>query len=198
MATPFTKPYVDALFEVAGGTDAVEALLPALDALAATLDTSEELRSFLRNPAIDRPRKNAALDAIVASVGPATPPLAVRLLKTLLANGRLPSLHQLVDAVRDRLDARRGVVEATLRTAAPLPNGTRETLQTVLEERTRLKIRLKSEIDPTLLGGFVVRVGSEVLDASLSRRLQRARRALHSVPQMPHRTQDEPQASPRA
>ena len=53
----FTRPYVDALFEVAGSPDAVEALLPSLDSIARALEASEELRAFATNPAIGRKDK---------------------------------------------------------------------------------------------------------------------------------------------
>ena len=50
----FSRPYVDALVEVAGSPDAVEALLPSLDTVARALESSEELRAFATNPAIGR------------------------------------------------------------------------------------------------------------------------------------------------
>jgi len=56
----FARPYVDALFEVAGSADAVDALLPSLDTVARALETSAELREFAANPRFGRKEKRAA------------------------------------------------------------------------------------------------------------------------------------------
>ena len=75
----FARPYVDALFEVAGSPDAVDALLPSLDTVARALEGSEELRSFVTNPGVGRKEKRALVaslaDAATGSRGrrPAPP-----------------------------------------------------------------------------------------------------------------------------
>jgi F-type H+-transporting ATPase subunit delta len=172
----FTRPYVDALLAVAGSPAAVAALLPDLEAFSRALGAAADLREVLRNPAVDRAAKVALLDAVAARLG--TAPLAARLLRVLLANRRLPHLAEVVAAIRARLDREENVVEAQVRSARPLESGDAEALRKALEGRTRRTVRLVSEADPVLLGGFVVKVGSEVYDASLSTRLQRARAAI--------------------
>ncbi len=179
MAEPFAKPYVDALLEVAGSPAAAEALLPGLDALAALLRESDELRAVLGDPGVGRERKNAVLSALAGRL--ALPELGTRLAETLLSNRRLPHLHDVLAALRERLDRERGVVAATVVTPAPLADGAREALRGALEARTRRQVRLAAEVDPGLLGGFVVRIGSEVFDASLAHRLEKARAAVHAV-----------------
>jgi len=177
MAAGFTRPYVDALLSVAGSTEAVAALLPDLDGFARALGAAPDLREVLRNPAVDRATKSKLLNAVVAKLG--TGPLAARLLAVLLANRRLAHLSDLISAVRERLDREENVVEARVRSARPLEEGEAETLRNALEGRTRRTVRLRPEAEPDLLGGFVVRIGSEVYDASLATRLQRVRAALH-------------------
>ena len=60
----FARPYVDALFEVAGSPDAVDALLPSLDTVARALESSEELRDFLANPGVGRKEKRALVASL--------------------------------------------------------------------------------------------------------------------------------------
>jgi F-type H+-transporting ATPase subunit delta len=175
----FARPYVDALFEVAGSPDAVEALLPSLDTVARALEGSDELRAFATNPAIGRKDKRA-LVATLAGTAKA-PEIAGRLLQSLLDRGRFLRLASVLDAIRDRLDTERGVVEATVRSVAPLGADAEKGIREALEARTGTRIRLRTELDPSLLSGFVVRLGSEVFDASLSRRLTRARKALEGA-----------------
>ncbi len=177
MAAGFTRPYVDALLSVAGSAVAVVALLPDLDGFARTLSAAPDLREVLRNPAVDRATKAKLLETVLAKLG--TRPLAARLLAVLLANRRLTHLSEVISAVRDRLDREENVVEARVRSARPLEEGDAETLRNALEGRTRRTVRLRPEAEPGLLGGFVVRIGSEVYDASLATRLQRVRAALH-------------------
>lgn len=179
MAERFTKPYVDALFAVAGSPDAAEKLVPALEDFARTLEHSGELRSLFLNPRIDRARRLAVLDAIAAKEG--TPELAVRLLHSLLANRRIARVAAVVSAVKERLDRERRVREAVLTTAAPIEDGLAKAIRTALEKRTGQGIRLVWKLDRALLGGFVLKVESEIYDASLAHRLERARHALHSV-----------------
>jgi F-type H+-transporting ATPase subunit delta len=178
MAARFTRPYVDALFSVAGSSDAVERLLPTLESFAKTLHSSPVLRAVLRNPGIERERKNALLAAIAAREG--IDALGTRLLTTLLGNGRLLSLGELLTAARERIDRERNVVEAKVTSAIPLDAAAAARIKAALETQTKKNVRLKSDVDPALLGGFVVRVGSEIYDTSLASRLERARRALHA------------------
>jgi F-type H+-transporting ATPase subunit delta len=177
-ADSFTKPYLDALFEVAGSADNVEALLPALASVAAALEASEPLRTFLRNPAVDRPRKSAALSALAKKAG--ATPLASRLLEALLGNRRITGLGALVKDAQARLDRERNVAEAVLTTAVPLDAKAHGIFRQVLEKRTKATVRLVPKVDAKLLGGFVIRVGSEVYDCSLAARLDRVKAALHA------------------
>lgn len=175
----FARPYVDALFEVAGSADAVDALLPSLDTVARAFETSAELRELVANPGFGRKEKRA----LVASLAEAAkaPEVSGRLLRALLDRGRLLKLAGVLEALREQLDVERGVVEATVRSAAPLGAEAERGIREALEGRTGTRVRLRTELDPSLLSGFVVRLGSEVFDASLSRRLARARKALEGA-----------------
>lgn len=175
----FARPYVDALFEVAGSPDAVEALLGPLDGFSRAIESSEELRAFLKNPGVGRKEKRAVVESLARSA--AAPELADRFLRSLLDRGRILRIAPVLAAIRDRLDRERGIVEATVRTAGPLDADAQKGIREALEARTGTRVRLRIDLDPSLLSGFVVRLGSEVFDASLSRRLARARKALESA-----------------
>ena len=179
MAARFTRPYVDALFEVAGSAESVEALLPTLDGFASALRASQELRAVLSNPGVERDKKNALVSAVAGRVG--MNGLGTRLLTTLLHNNRLFKLEEVASAARERLDKERRVVEARVTSAAPLRNGDTARIKEALAAKTKRSVRLVEDVDPALLGGFVVKVGSEVYDASLKQRLERARRAFHGA-----------------
>lgn len=175
----FARPYVDALFEVAGSPDAVEALLPSLGTVARALERSDELRTFLVNPGYGRTEKRGLVASLAETAK--APEVAARLLRALLDRGRIQKLANVLEAIREQLDVERGVVQATVRSAAPLGAEAEQGIREALEARSATRVRLHTELDPSLLSGFVVRLGSEVLDASLSRRLTRARKALEGA-----------------
>lgn len=179
MASSFTKPYVDALFETVPLGD-VTGLLDGLAQVADAIALSTDLRSILRNPAVDRKTRGAILEAIAVRAG--LPVVGSRLLAILLQNGRIGSLRDVLVAVRERLDRESRAVEAALTTAAHVTATELDALRTALETRTGKTVRLSTATDPTLLGGFVVRVGSEVLDASLKHRLDKIKAAVHGAP----------------
>ena len=176
MRAAATRPYVEALFSVAGSADAVEKLLPALDAVAAALAGSDELRSTLRNPGIPRRTRRSLLEEVARQAGGDL--LVQRFLVVLHDNGRLGDLGALLKAARRRIDEDRHVVEASVRSAVPLPPGAADALRSALARRLKSEVRLVASVDPALLGGFVAQVGSSVYDASLSRRLERAKETL--------------------
>jgi F-type H+-transporting ATPase subunit delta len=179
MAATFTRPYVEAARDAAGSLEAFAALVPELERLASALSGSEELRTLLRNPAVPREKKRAVLDAVAARVSVGA--MGLRLAQVLLANRRLPRISEMAAAFRDQVNREQRIVEAALTTARPLSDGARADLSRALEARTGQSVRLKSNVNPALLGGFVVQIGSEVYDASLAHRLEKAKNSLHAA-----------------
>jgi F-type H+-transporting ATPase subunit delta len=179
MAERFTRPYVDAFFAVAGSAGAVDAELPALAVVAQAIDANPELAKILANPGVEKTRRKAILDAVAQKAGIGA--LGGRLLDVLLQNRRVHRLSAFLAAVRERLDRERRILEARVASARPLDEAVFEALRRMVEGRTGSTVRVVASVDPALLGGFVVSVGSARLDASLARRLEKARAALHAL-----------------
>ncbi len=180
MGTNFTRPYVDALFDVAGSSAAVEKELAGLEGFAGALRAVPELGKTLRNPGLSRERRQALLAEVAKKTGAGT--LGERLLGVVLQNRRLHVLGDLLAAIRKRLDREANAVQAHLATARPIDPALAEEIRALVAARTGKTVRVTSEVDPALLGGFVVTVGSARYDASLARRLEKARAALHAAP----------------
>ena len=176
MSARFTRPYVDAFFSVAKNPAAE---LAALEEFRAAYDGAPELEKVLSNPGLERGKREALLVAVAARVG--VPEIAGRLLTILLHNGRLPALGELLAAIRAHLDRDTRAIEARIVTAQPADDAVLEALRALVATRTKKTVRLVTAVDPALLGGFVVSVGSARLDASLARRLEKARAALHAL-----------------
>ncbi|MGZ5430883.1 MAG: ATP synthase F1 subunit delta [Thermoanaerobaculia bacterium] len=176
MSARIARPYVDAFFAVAVDPAGE---LAALEAFRHAYNLAPELGKVLSNPGLEREKREALLAAVAARVG--VPEIASRLLTILLHNGRLHGLHELLEALRARLDRDTQAVEARIVTAQPADAAVLEALRALVADRTKQSVRLVAKVDPSLLGGFVVSVGSVRLDASLERRLEKARVALHAV-----------------
>ena len=176
MSARIARPYVDAFFAVAKDPGRE---LAALEAFRHAYGLSPELRRVLSNPGLEREKREALLRAVSERVG--APEIAGRLLLILLRNGRLHVLDDLLAALRARLDRDTHAVEARIVTARPADTAVLEALRALVADRTKKTVRLVAAVDPALLGGFVVSVGSARLDASLERRLEKARAALHAL-----------------
>jgi len=176
MSAKFVRPYVDAFFAVAKDPAAE---LAALEAFRVAYGLAPELEKILSNPGLERGKREALLNAVAARVG--VPEVAGRLLTILLHNGRLPALGELLAAIRAHIDRDTRAVEARIVTAQPADAAVVEALRALVAARTKKTVRLVTAVDPALLGGFVVSVGSARLDASLARRLEKARAAMHAL-----------------
>jgi F-type H+-transporting ATPase subunit delta len=176
MSARIARPYVDAFFAVAVDPAGE---LAALEAFRHAYALAPELGKVLSNPGLEREKREALLLAVAARVG--VPEIAGRLLMILLHNGRLHILDDLLAALRARLDRDTHEVEARIVTAQPADAAVLEALRALVADRTKQSVRLVSAVDPSLLGGFVISVGSARLDASLERRLEKARAALHAI-----------------
>jgi len=139
-----------------------------------------ELARTLRNPGLPKARREALLQAVAERAGCGA--LGRRLRGVVLANRRLTALPDLLAAIRKRLDREGNTLEARVATARPLDPALAEEIRALVGRRTAKGIRLVPVVDPALLGGFVVTVGSARYDASLARRLEKAREALHAAP----------------
>jgi F-type H+-transporting ATPase subunit delta len=105
------------------------------------------------------------------------PPLA-KLLLMLAEHGRLELLPTLLDVYRERLLAHQNVVRAAVTSAAPLSGDALQKLEQRLGVVTGKHVQLAANVDPTLIGGIVTRIGSTVYDGSVKSQLQKMKQQL--------------------
>lgn len=171
-ATPFAK----ALFEVALGASRAEEVGRELAAVAAAVTDHRELAKLLTNPAVPTKAKHAVIDGIAAQTG-ASDPLK-KLLGLLADRDQLSRLPAVNDAYQARLMQHQGVVEAHVTTAVPLPADKAAAIAAALRQATGKDVRLVTDVDHSIMGGVVARLGSKVYDGSVSRQLERIRERL--------------------
>jgi F-type H+-transporting ATPase subunit delta len=163
------RRYARALFALGVEKGTFEALGSELDALATLYGESLELRQTLESPVFKTSQKRAIIEKVLPRVAPS--PLVQKFALLLVERRRIVFLPGINRAYQEMTDAQLGRVRATVSSAKPLDVITEAEIQRALERRTGKKVLMKTEVDPTLIGGVVARVGSLVLDGSLRTRL---------------------------
>jgi F-type H+-transporting ATPase subunit delta len=171
MSRRFARPYAKALLETAGTTERAVAARGELARFVEAAQRVPAVKKMAMNPAVPRRVKDEVLREINRrlEIGP----LVGSLLELLQRNYRLAHVDAVLEAIDDVLDRRLGVVSASVTAAHALTAEQVERLRAALESMLEQRVKLKVELDPTLLGGFVARIGSRRYDASLDGQIQR-------------------------
>jgi F-type H+-transporting ATPase subunit delta len=179
MASGLATRYATALFDLAKGEDALDAVAGDLAQVERLLAESAELRAALRSPLLTRGQQESAVTAVADRAG--VRPLTSRFLGVLAQNRRLFVLPQIIRAFRAMLATARGEVTAEVASATPLDEAQLETLKESVSRHVGKAVSLTAEVDPSLMAGIVVRIGSRMIDASLKTRLQQLEIAMRGV-----------------
>jgi F-type H+-transporting ATPase subunit delta len=162
----------------ADNTDQIELLTGEVDGLRRALSGSDDLVAFLGNPTIEVETKKQVLEQVFADK---LSPMMWRFINLLVEKRREPLFADILEATHTLLDERAGRVRASVRTAQPLADTQQERLREQLAKITGKEVSLAVEDDPSLVAGFVARVGDTVYDASLRAQLERLRNRLKSA-----------------
>ena len=172
----YTKRYSQAIFEIAletGELDKWQSDLPKIISIVG----EAMFMAFLESPKVHFDDKARLLSERLKDVSP----LALNLVLLLITKGRLSIIGDIVDEYQRLLDSYRGIESARVITAIPLDERDEQKLAEHLSTVVGKKVVLKSEVDPTLIGGFVARVGDKLLDGSTRGKLMALKRELAGV-----------------
>lgn len=168
--------YASALFELASENGTVTPVESDLDMLAAALAESGDLAALTTNPELARDVQGAAMAAVGKELK--LSPLTANFIGVLAANRRLAKLPAIISAFKAIAAAQRGEVTATVTSAHPLSTEQLAALKTKLTAREGRTVTLTAAVDPDLLGGLVVTIGSQRIDASIRTRLNSLAQAM--------------------
>jgi len=170
--------YASALFELAKESKALDKVGEALDKFAALLDGSEDLDRLVRNPVFTAEEQVAALDGVLKKAK--ITGLAANFLKLVAAKRRLFAVRGMIAGYRALVAEELGIVSAEVTVAAPLSDKNREAVLKALESQAGKKISLTEKVDPAIIGGLVVKMGSRMIDASLKTKLNAMKLAMNN------------------
>lgn len=169
MSQSIAGRYAQAVFDIAreGGQ------LPAIEADVATLEgalnASPDLRALIGSPVYSRDEQGRAITAVAERAG-----LSVTMrnvLGLMAGKRRLFALPQLLSSLRERIARERGEVVAEVTSARALSPAQAERLAATLSEGQGRRVQLDARVDPSLIGGLVVKLGSKMIDTSVRARL---------------------------
>ena len=168
--------YALALFELADDERKLDQVAEDLKAVEALLHESDDLRRLIANPVVSRAESGRAMAALLDKSG--ADPLTRNFIGLVAANRRLFALPAMIKAYLAELAERRGEVTAEVVSATRLTDSQSQALETALQNALGGKVALSHSVDPGLIGGLVVKVGSRMVDSSLRTQLQKMRIAM--------------------
>jgi F-type H+-transporting ATPase subunit delta len=168
--------YATALFDLARDGSKLEQVANDLSGLLRLMAESSDLKRLVESPVISRENQSKAILAVADKAG--FDDLSRRFLGTLAEHRRLFALPGITKAYAAMLAAHKGEVAAEVVSAVPLGEPELATLRKSIASFVGQAVTVETRVDPALLGGVVVRVGSRMLDASLRTKLQQLEQVL--------------------
>lgn len=168
--------YAHALYDLADESKQLDAVADDLRTLSAMLNESDELQRLVRSPVLSRDDQGKAMAALTAKMKAAD--LTKKFVALVAAKRRLFALQAIAKAYLTQLAERRGEVVAEVTAAQELSDAQKSALEDALKKAVGGKVSMDLTVDPSLLGGLVVKVGSHMVDSSLSGKLQRLKFAM--------------------
>lgn len=173
---PVADRYARAIFELGVETGQLHGITEQVRRFAQVYAESSELRAVLDNPIIEIDKRDAVLADVSARLGLSGP--ALNLIKLLSSRKKLRVVPEIARRLDRLSDEKVGVVRASVTSARPMPDGFYQRLKAELEAVTQRTVELERREDPSLIAGFVTRIGDNTIDGSVRGRLIEIERQL--------------------
>ena len=168
--------YASALFDLARDQRQIESVGQSLDALNQALLDSKEFAELASSPLVSRDEAGKAFAALAPQLG--LDPITSSFLGVLARNGRKNELRSVIRAYRRLASEHRGETTAEVVTARPLKDDQLAALRQQLRARAGRDVKIDATVNPEILGGIVVKLGSQQIDASIRTKLNRLAQAM--------------------
>ena len=168
--------YATALFGLARDEKQIDAVMRSLDSLEQAIAESPDLRTLAMSPAISRAEAGKAIRALTPVLN--VDHITARFLAVLADNGRLRELKDVIKIFRKLAASLRGETTAEVISARPLDDGQVVLLKASLKARLGRDVAIDAKVDPEILGGIIIRHGSQMIDASIRTKLNTLAQAM--------------------
>lgn len=164
--------YAKAIIDIATTSGRAEAVNNDMKTIVETVSASAELKEFLANPVIKMEAKKSALSELFSNVQPETSSL----FHLLFENKRFEILDSIAKQYNVLFDESNGVEVAKVTTAVPLTSELEAKVLAKIGEFSNKKITIENTVDPSIIGGFILRVGDKQYNASVASKLNQLKR----------------------
>ena len=168
--------YATAVFDLAVDTKSLDAVASDFATLKRMMKASPDLARLVRAPVFSRDDQKKGLGAVLDKMG--ANPLTGRFIALLADKRRLFALTHIIAAFEAMVARQRGEMRAEVTSARALKDNEIEELKRVLKDKLKRDPLIETHVDPTLLGGLIVKVGSKMIDSSLRTKLDGMRTAM--------------------
>ena len=168
--------YATALFELAREEKSIDAVKADLDKFEVMLNESADLKRLVRSPVFSADAQTKALNAVLEKAGISG--TTAKFLKVLTANRRLFAVADVIRAFRALVANFKGEATAEVTVAEQLNDKNLDALKAALNTVTGKDVALNVKVDPSIIGGLVVKLGSRMVDSSLRTKLNSIKHAM--------------------
>ena len=172
--------YAAALYALAEESGKIDAVVKDMNGVAELVSANQDMRMLVESPAITWAEQTKAVTAVLEKGG--ADALTVKFVGTVASNGRLHALSRIISAFLAEHALRRGEVSAEVISAVEMDDARRARVeQAVSKLAGSEKLSLSMRVDPSLIGGLVVRIGSRMIDTSIRTKLNRLETAMKGM-----------------
>ena len=171
--------YALALHELAEQENVVDAVDGELQRFLDLMSESEELRQLVRNPVFSAEDQTRAVTAVLDKAGISG--IGANFIKLVATKRRLFAIAPMIDAYRALVATKRGLLEAEVTVAEKLNEANRASVESALKSVTGKTVSIVEKVDPSIIGGIIVKLGSKMVDSSVRTKLNSMKLAMKEV-----------------
>ena len=179
MVSGMAGRYATALFELALEEHAIDAARADLDRFDALIAESPDLQRLVRSPVFTADVQTRALSAVLDKAGVGG--LSARFLKVVASNRRLFAAPDMIRAFRALVARHKGETQATITVAEKPTDAHLAAIKDALKAVTKKDVQVEVKVDPSIIGGLIVKLGSRMVDTSLRTKLNAIKLAMKEV-----------------
>lgn len=176
LVTGMAGRYATALIELADAQGVLAQVETDLNEIGALLLSSEELSAFVSSPLYGADEQSAAMSALLTKAGVQT--LTLNFVGVITSNRRLAALGDIIKTFGQMMADRRGEISADVISSHPLSDLQTEQLKASIKAAVGRDVQVNTTVDASLLGGVIVKVGSQMIDSSLRTKLNKLKFAM--------------------
>ncbi len=179
LTTGVAGRYATALFEIASEAKNLPAIESDLDSLSATLNESADLRDLITSPIYSREEQAAVMAELAAKMD--LNPTVAGTLGTMASKRRLFTLPAVIEAVKAMAADARGEITAEVTSAKTLTKAQQDALSKALKKSLGKDVTINATVDESIIGGLIVKVGSQMIDSSIASKLSKLQNVMKEV-----------------